>query len=127
LGGLILRRAGSPVPGIAFTVFAVSGGPELYRFFGLETPFLCALLVGAALAAMAKKTILGAVLVALAFLTRYDAAIFAILYFSLTWIRDRKLPLRAGLLACAIVLPWLGFAQWYFGSVLPNTLGAKNG
>lgn len=127
LGGLIIRRSGTPILAIVFALFASSGGPEIYRFFGLETPFLSALLIGATWAAINGRTTLGAVLVAFAFLTRYDAALFAILYFALTWIRDRKLPLRPGILAAAIVLPWLIFAQWYFGSVLPNTLGAKTG
>ncbi len=83
--------------------------------------------MGATWACLSGRTKLGAVLVAFAFLTRYDAALFATLYFALTWVRDRRVPLGAGLLSVAIVLPWLAFAQWYFGSVFPNTLGAKTG
>jgi hypothetical protein len=127
LGGLVLRQRGAPILGLAFALFASTGGPELYRFFGLETPFLVALLIGTAWAAISERFTLGAVLVAFAFLTRYDAALFAILYFGLLWARDRRVPVKNGLLATAIVMPWLGFAQWYFGSVFPNTLGAKAG
>ncbi|QDV08532.1 hypothetical protein Poly30_40800 [Planctomycetes bacterium Poly30] len=127
LGGFMLRGRGAPILGVAFAVFCSAGGPELYRFFGLETPFLIALLMGAVWAATLERFRLGAVLVAFAFLTRYDAALFAILYFGLLAWRDRRVPVRLGLLSTALVLPWLAFAQWYFGSVFPNTLGAKTG
>ncbi|MEM9380997.1 MAG: hypothetical protein AAGB93_13680 [Planctomycetota bacterium] len=127
LGGLILRRRGAYVTALIYACFAVSGGPEVQRFWGLETPFLTALLLGATYAGLQGHRVLAASLVAGAFLTRYDAAVFAVLYFGVLTLRDRRVPWREGLLSTLLVLPWLAFAARYFGSVLPNTLGAKTG
>lgn len=127
LGGLLLRAQGAPLLGVLFSLFAASGGPEVQNFFGLETPFVTALVLGTIYAAMRGREWTASALVAAAFLTRYDAALLAILFFALLAIRDRRIPVKKGLLATAIVLPWLTFAYTYFGTVLPNTLGAKTG
>lgn len=127
LGGLLLRSQGAPMMGVLFAVLAASGGPEVQNFFGLETPFVTALVFGTILAAVRGRDVTASVLVAAAFLTRYDAALLAILFFGLLSLRDRRIPFRNGLLATALVLPWLTFAYAYFGTVLPNTLGAKTG
>lgn len=65
------------------------------------------------------------VVLGLAFLVRYDAALPALLLGLELWRRRRRLPLRLGAAFLATVLPWLVFAQAYFGSILPKSLGAK--
>ncbi|MEM7517641.1 MAG: hypothetical protein AAF368_12055, partial [Planctomycetota bacterium] len=99
----------------------------LYNSWGLETPTLLLLVLGSILSAMKEKEDLAGFLAGLAFLTRYDSALFAILLFTFMAFRGKRIPWRPGLIALGVVLPWLVFAQFYFGSVMPNTLGAKMG
>lgn len=127
VGGLVLRALGAPLLAVLFALVAVAGGPQVQDYFGLETPFVTCLVLGVVLAMLQGKETLAAVLVGFAFLTRYDSALLAILMFGLVALRDRRIPWRNGLIASAIVAPWLAFSQWYFGSVMPNTLGAKTG
>lgn len=127
IGGLLLRSIGAPLLAILFALIAVSGGPHIQDYFGLETPFVSFFVITTIWAMSRGREALAAVAVGFAFLTRYDSALLAILMFGFVALRDRRIPWRTGLLATAIVLPWLAFSQWYFGSVMPNTLGAKTG
>jgi len=127
MGGLVLRSQGSPVLALLFALIVGAGGPGMQRYMGMESALLSALLFGVFMAARSRRDTLAAVLVALAFLTRYDAAIFAIVYFGFVTVRDRRIPWKHGLLAVICILPWLIFAQVYYGSVFPHTLGAKAG
>lgn len=127
VGGGILRHVRRPNTSILFALLVMTGFGTMTHFWGMETPLLIALMLGSLLAAMKGRDLLAGVLVALAFLTRYDAALFAIpLYVWLTILRGR-IPWRSGLMACGIVIPWLVFAAIYFGDIMPNTLGAKSG
>lgn len=125
LGGLVLRRFGAPSAAVVFAVLAVTGYADLAQFWGMETPLALALILGSMLSVLHRRDTTAAVLVALAFLTRYDAALFAIVLFATLAVRDRSVPWRPGCIALGIVLPWLAFAWIYFGSPLPNTLQAK--
>lgn len=72
----------------------------------------------------ARPCLLGVVL-GLAFLTRYDAALLAGLLGVEAWWRTRRFPWRMTVAFFATVAPWLLFAQLYFGSILPQPLAAK--
>src|SRR6185369_5319954 len=101
--------------------------------FGMEIPFYLMLLFAALRVALDGRRVATGVLVGLAFLTRYDGAVFALSLFAILFWRSRepswrrRVPWREGLCALGLVLPWLLFAQLYFGSVFPNTLAAKTG
>jgi hypothetical protein len=125
LGAGLLRRWGHPVLSILFATLTVWGACDLDFFFGMEIPFYLMLLFAAFRCALEGRRTATGVLVGLAFLTRYDAAIFAISLYAVWWWRERRVPWRAGLVSLAVVVPWLVFAQLYFGSIFPNTLGAK--
>ena len=127
LGGTLLRWLGSASAGLLFALLIVSGFGRLHLLWGLETAFYVGLLLGAVLALTRGRDVLAGVLAALAFLTRYDAALFAIVLFAFLTVARRRVPWRSGIIASCIVAPWLIFAQVYFGSVMPNTLGAKLG
>ncbi len=127
LGAGILRRYGHPSLSILFSTIAIWGACDIDFFFGMESPFYLMLLFAAFSAALARRRTATGVLAGLAFLTRYDAALFAVPLLAILLWRDRKVPWREGLAALGVVLPWLVFAQLYFGSVFPNTLGAKTG
>ncbi len=127
IGGFILRYLKSPNAGLLFALLVVAGSTEIYRYWGLETPMLAALILGSIFAALKGKDDLAGVLAGVAFLTRYDAALFAIILFAGLLVCRRRIPWRPGIIATVIVTPWLLFAWRYFGSVLPNTLAAKQG
>ncbi len=127
LGGHILRHFRCPNAAVLFALFAVSGPTRTYWGWGLETALLSALVMAGMLAALKRRDSLAGVLAGLTFLTRYDGALFAVTLFAFLLLRRKKMPWRPGLIATAVVLPWLIFAQFYFGSILPNTLAAKVG
>ena len=93
----------------------------------MEIPFYLMLLFASFRAALDGRRTATGLLVGLAFLTRYDAAVFAVSLFAILLWRNRRVPWREGLCALGVVAPWLVFAQLYFGSVFPNTLAAKTG
>lgn len=64
-------------------------------------------------------------LLGLLVLVRPDGAIAGALFLGLRWLRTRRLPWQAALTAAAVVLPWVLFATWYFGSPIPHSIPAK--
>ena len=127
LGGGLLLRAGHPLLAVLYATLAVWASGDLLFFFGMETPFYVALLLGAFRCALSGREVAAGLLVGLAFLTRHDGVLFAAALFLLLWLRERRLPWRGALLSAAVVAPWLVFATLYFGSPIPNTLTAKAG
>ncbi|HRV80254.1 MAG TPA: hypothetical protein P5218_02410, partial [Planctomycetota bacterium] len=127
LGGLVARRLGAPNAGILFALATVFGFSRIYNYWGLETTLVLSLAFAAVLAMLHERPIWAGVLVGLAFLTRYDAALLAIAIFLVMWIHDRRVPWKPAWVSLAVVTPWLVFATLYFGSPLPNTLQAKAG
>jgi hypothetical protein len=125
LGAGILRRFDHPRLSILFATLAVWGAGDLDFFFGMEIPFYVALLFAAFRCVLAGHRGWTGMLLGVAFLTRYDGALGALSLCAVLWWRDRRVPWRTGLTALGVVLPWLVFAQLYFGSVFPNTLAAK--
>lgn len=136
-GAWILRRRAHAELGVVFALIALWGGFATYYLSGMETAFYSLLLLGSALAASQRRFGWTGVLIGLAFLTRYDAVMFAGPLLLLAWLSERarlapgergaalRGPLRAALIGAALALPWLVFASVYFGSPLPNTLAAK--
>ena len=126
-GGLILRRLGHPIGAILFAALIVLGWGDTLQFWGMETPLYTMFLLATIWLWMLGQPTLAAACVAFGFLTRYDAAMLVFPFFGLLFLKERRIPWKPGLVALAIVTPWLAFATWYFGSPLPNTLGAKTG
>lgn len=94
---------------------------------GMETPLYITLLL-----LMYHDFILGtmkwtsAVWAGLAFLIRPDSIIASLPVFILWFFRDRHSSLKALLIFCLIITPWLLFSLSYFGQLLPNTILAKS-
>jgi hypothetical protein len=99
--------------------------PLLFVTFGGEMPFLLALVAGAFLAESRGRFALAAVLAALAAVTRPDGVLAIAAVLATMAIRRRRLPWREGLIAVAVLLPFLGLAWHAYGSPLPSTLQAK--
>ncbi len=123
--GWLLRRLGYPNLALFLVVLVMWGPADLHWVFGMETAFYLFLLFLAFCCAFRRRAGSTGVLLGLAFLTRYDAVVFAACLLSLLWLKERRVPWRAGIAAAAVVLPWLVFAWSYFGSPFPNTLSAK--
>ncbi len=70
-------------------------------------------------------SLLGALLLALAVITRADAALPALLSAVLACWRQRRLVWREGLVFAAVALPFFGWLTLRFGSPLPQSLQAK--
>ncbi len=93
---------------------------------GMETQIAVAVLFAGVYYVMKEDFTRSGVALGLAILARPDFVLWvgpAILY--LLW-RDRRGGLRAGLLAAAILAPWVIFTTAYYGSPIPNTIVAKS-
>jgi hypothetical protein len=102
-----------------------AASPLLFVTFGGEMPFLLALVTGAFLAERRGRSALAAVLAALAALTRPDGVLVVGAVLATMAIRGRRWPWREGVLAGAVLLPFLALAWHAYGSPLPSTLPAK--
>jgi hypothetical protein len=71
---------------------------------------------------MAPEAIVAA---SLATLTRPEGLMVLALLFAEAMIRDRRHLLGRLVLATMIILPWVLFAWWYFGSPIPHSMTAK--
>ncbi len=122
---LLVRRMGHPYLAFLAALLTLSNFNLNYLYFGMEAHlFAFVVLLAFYLYLEGRETACGVVL-GFAFLTRYDAALAAALI-GLGFFFDRKrFPWRLLLGFAVPVLPWLLFAQLYFGSILPNALGAK--
>jgi hypothetical protein len=121
-------RLGGAVAGLVAATFT---GHALYATTGLETPLHALLFTCAALALVHRRALVFGLLVGAAFLTRPEAGLLGltgVAFFALSprrpEARVRDTLITAGAMA-AIVLPYLAFKLATFGTILPNTLGAK--
>jgi len=124
---LLARRMGFLWPGL-FAALLVLGNFNLsYLYLGMEVHlFAFLVLLAFYLYVDDRETACGVVL-GVAFVTRYDAALMAALVGAALLVGRRRFPWRLTLGFAVPALPWLVFAQLYFGSILPNALGAKEG
>jgi hypothetical protein len=115
------RRAGL-VAGLLLA-FEASFLPSL----GMETPVLVALMLTVAWVWLGGRKWLAVPLGTALLLTRQDSALWLLLLGLEVWRRERVLPWREALGTILLSLPWFAFAWWRYGSILPNSAGAKFG
>ena len=116
-GSLLIAAAGGALMGLS-TYQGELGAS------GMEAPLLIALMFGSVLLLVRNRCAWGALVAALAALTRPEGFLWWALYGLVLW-RTGKLSrvvLAAGLGPIAL---WFGFAVAYFGSPLPHTVVAK--
>jgi hypothetical protein len=101
--------------------------PAMFSSLGMETSLLIALMLGTAWAWLAGRRALTVVLAAALILTRQDSALWLLLLGIHIWRRDRRIPWRVTVGTVLLVLPWLAYAWWRYGSLLPNSALAKLG
>jgi hypothetical protein len=118
--------------------WAVSPMSVTFAIGGMETSVVILFLVGSFAAYLAGRSRLAAALMALAVLTRPDALIAAGLLLADMALRPllvgsggplaarlRRLPWAEIALFLVILIPWIVFASFYFGSPLPQSVQAK--
>ncbi len=96
-----------------------------YLYFGMETHLFAFLtLLALYLYTLRRDTSVGIVL-GIAFLTRFDAALLALLIGLALLAERRKAPVKLTAAFFAVVTPWLLFSYLYFNSIMPHALAAK--
>ena len=121
------RFADHRAPAVATAaLWAVAPYSVTFAIGGMETDLTVALLLAAAYAHVADRQRAMAALSVLALLARPDTAILlGPLWLDLVLAR-RRIPWREGLIAAALLAPWLIFGTLYFGSPLTNSIAAKS-
>lgn len=110
---------------LAALYLLLQGSFVRFTMSGMETPLYTLLILSTFLAVTRQQIRLAAGLAGLAFVMRLDGlAVGGALLLGL-WLQRRRLPWREGLLYLAIILPWVLFAFWYFGSPIPLSMAAK--
>jgi glyoxylase-like metal-dependent hydrolase (beta-lactamase superfamily II) len=117
------QRTGAAI--LAPLLIALQG--SLLASVGMETPLLILLMLAVAWAWFGGRKVMASILAAALILTRQDSAIWLLLLGLEIWRRERKLPWREGVGAILLTLPWFVYAQWRYGSFLPNSVAAKLG
>jgi MFS family permease len=129
------RFAGPRAPAAAAALlWAVAPYSVTFAIGGMETDLTVALLLAAAYAHVTRRSRAMAAFSALALLARPDTAIllgplWADLVLARLFDRSRerpKIPWPEGLIALALLLPWLVFGTLYFGSPLTASVAAKS-
>ena len=92
---------------------------------GMETGLAVCLGLAALLTARSGRSRTAGVLLGLALVNKLDAGLLA-LALGFAWLLvHRELPWRLATSAAFTALPWFGFAWWYYGSPLPNSMLVK--
>ena len=125
LAARIVQRTHAPVLGGLVAVLILTNLNFNYLYFGMETHFFAFLILLAFHLYILRKETLTGLALGVAFLTRYDAALLALLIGLALLAEKKKLPLKLTAAFFAVMTPWLLFSQLYFHSIMPNALGAK--
>lgn len=125
--GVLLARHFGIVAGIAFVCLAAfDAGVTYYAGSGLETPVTFAVLAFALWALLEGK---GAwwvgVAAALLMINKLDLVPTGGLLLFAMWLRDRRFPARAVVVAAGVAAVWYGFAWFHFGAPVPNSFLTK--
>ena len=141
------RLSGSPLVGwAAALLWAIAPWSVSFAIGGMETSVFILLMLGTFTAHLHHRSYLSAVLAALAFLTRPDAALIValvlgqIFWENLKQVTDRSLPgshlkfeiwrlklaLMWLLIFALVIGPWFVFATAYYGSPIPQSVSAKS-
>jgi len=98
-----------------------------HLYLGMEVHLFAALVMLALLLFVKGRDRACGLVLGLAFLTRYDAALLAVLVGAWLLVERQRPPLRLLGWFLVPVAPWLVFAWLYFGSALATPLAAKRG
>jgi len=92
---------------------------------GMETP-LVLLLMSASLYLLAtERFVQSSIVLALLVLTRIDGLAWAFWIFLAMLIARRSFPTKEIAVFIVVLIPWVAFSVWYFGSPIPHSIVAK--
>ena len=92
---------------------------------GMETPLVIFCMAFSIMAFLQRKQSLCLLILATLLITRPDGIIWATVMFIAIIVQSKKIPYKDIIYAMCIVLPWILFAFWYFGSPVPHSIIAK--
>ncbi|MCO5189488.1 MAG: hypothetical protein M9918_14980 [Anaerolineae bacterium] len=101
--------------------------PALWNSLGMEAALVVALMLVSAVSWLRGHRVVAVVALAALILVRQDGALWALVLGLEMWRREKRLPWREGLVVVLLTLPWFVYAQWRYGSFLPNSIAAKVG
>ena len=125
LAARLVKRTHSTLLGLLVGLLLLTNLNFNYLYFGMETHFFAFLILLSHHCFMERKELSNGIVLGLAFLTRYDAALLALLIGLAHLFERRKLPLKLASGFFLTTTPWLLFSLVYFHSILPQSLGAK--
>jgi hypothetical protein len=111
----------------AIAVLMLALQPSMLAILGMETPFIVMLMLLSAFAWTQDRRLLAVVASAALILARQDGALWVLILGVDAWQRRRRLPWEEAVATVMLCLPWLAYAQWAYGSFLPNSILAKIG
>jgi hypothetical protein len=121
------RLADHPAPAVASALaWAVAPFSVSFAVGGMETDLTIALLLAASYAHLTGRARTMAALSALALLARPDTAVLLGLLWLDHVLATRRIPWREGLVALALLAPWLVYATLAFGSPLTSSVATKS-
>ena len=125
LTALTLRRMGRPVAAVAAALLIVVNPAELW-VRGMESAIFLLLVAAFLHLALGKVRapwdgIVGGLLI----LVRPEGAILIAIVLAHRWRSTRKVPWRSSVAALCVLVPWLLFSTYVFGSPVSETLAAK--
>jgi hypothetical protein len=132
---LLARRLGwgSPWPALLSALYALSAPSIAFAVSGMETSLFVLLILGAVAATAAGRGTGAALLAGLATLTRPEGLLLGFLVLASIALRQsggwrqrwREVGMPFAVFA-AVIVPWVIFATWWFGSPLPQSMAAKS-
>ena len=125
LAALILKRSYPTLLAALAAVLIMTNLNFNYLYFGMETHLFAFLTLLSFYLYTRRLTTLTGVALGVAFLTRYDAALLALLIGLTLVTRGRQKLVKLTMAFFAVVTPWLLFSYAYFGSIVPHALAAK--
>jgi hypothetical protein len=120
------KNVGHPMAGLfAAALYAFGSTPISISISGMETALVTCAGLAAVLAYVEDRPRPLMLLSAMLFLLRIDTLLLTTLLIVGLALRRRHIPWSDLGLAVLLILPWLLFAFWYFGSPVPTSLVAK--
>lgn len=130
IGAVLIRRIGERLElgwaaAAAALVYALWPRSIMAETAGMESALLTALILTGLTCAIKRRDLAAVISSALAALVRPEGSVLLALCLLSILVRDVRRGLISGLIALAILAPWVTFASWYFGSPIPSSIGGK--
>lgn len=110
---------------IVLLTLAVSSFLVLYETNGMELSLELCFMSLSFYAMSTRRDLLCGISLGLLLWTRIDGVVWVVFLLAAQWMESEEFPRKTALVAAAVYLPWLVFAFFYFGTVIPQTIISK--